>query len=318
MKDSIHYNGRYCQEMADRIFLQHLEECRYFPKYFTIETCNNCNAQCVMCPKGQKGTGKMEQMTDALFEKIVLELAPYREWIEMICLNSDGEPLLDQKIAQRIRRLKETGISHVNISTNASLLTEEKVLELINSGLDDIRISIDGYTKDTYEKIRKGLKYDVVKANVEQLIRIRDKCNSNMSIRIRMVEMEENKGERTEWMAYWNRLLGKKDKVQLMPMHTWSGVIEQEQQSKISYYADKPCISVFSSFTINWDGKVQLCDSDIEQKVVLGDLWNESIKSVWTGQKMEQIRCWHANGERNQISICSGCDHWSRDFREIS
>ena len=36
------------------------------------------------------------------------------------------------------------------------------------------------------------------------------------------------------------------------------------------FYADKPCIAVFSSFTVNYDGVVQLCDSDIEQQEVVG------------------------------------------------
>ena len=52
-----------------------------------------------MCPKGQAGTKGMQIMEDAVFDKIVKELEGYCDWIEMICLNSDGEPLLDKKIA---------------------------------------------------------------------------------------------------------------------------------------------------------------------------------------------------------------------------
>lgn len=310
------YQGKHCEELAKRIFLNNLEECRYFPKYLTIETCNNCNAHCIMCPKGQRGTKNVQLMEDTIFERIVKELEDYSEWIEMICLNSDGEPLLDKKIAERIKVLKSIGISHVNISTNAQLLTEEKVYQLLESGLDDIRISLDGYTKETFEKVRVGLNYDVVKKNVENLIRIRNQAKRNLSIRLRMVELEENKNERDAWMKYWNSIVSSSDKVQLMPMHTWSGTIQKEEEERIRYYSDKPCVSVFSSFTINYDGKVQLCDSDIEQKVILGDVCETSIKSIWAGEKFEQIRMWHANGMRNELSICQGCDHWCRSFKE--
>ncbi len=49
------YRSTYCGNLARKLKLRHLEECKYFPKYFTIETCNNCNARCIMCPKGAGG-----------------------------------------------------------------------------------------------------------------------------------------------------------------------------------------------------------------------------------------------------------------------
>lgn len=310
------YENRYCRELAKRINIKDLDECRFFPKYFTIETCNNCNAHCIMCPKGIKGTKSIQLMEDALFDKIVEEIRKYSEWIEMICLNSDGEPLLDRDIAGKIRRLKSVGIKHINISTNAQLLTPERIQELLESGLDDIRISLDGYTKQTFEKIRRGLNYDIVKENVLNLIHMRDISYSNMDIRIRMVELDENVDEREGWLRYWRAQTGDRDKVQLMPMHTWSGKIADEKREQIEFYSDKPCVSVFSSFTINYDGKVQLCDSDIEQQEIMGDVKEKSIKEIWQGEKFEAVRRWHANAARNNVKICQGCDHWSRIFKE--
>lgn len=310
------YESQYCEELAKRIAVEKLEDSYYFPKFFTIETCNNCNAKCIMCPKGQKGTSSLQLMDDSLFEKIVEEIRHYSDWIEMICLNSDGEPLLDKKIGWKIKRLKEIGIKHVNISTNAQLLTTETIQEFINYGLDDIRISLDGYTKETFEKIRVGLDYEQIKNNVLQLIQMRNQANSPMAIRVRMVELEQNREEREEWQKYWRSKLSKIDKVQLMPMHTWSGKIAEEEQKRIEYYADRPCVSVFSSFPVNYDGKVQLCDSDIEQQMIMGDIKAQTIKEIWQGEKFEIIRGWHANAERNKVEICRGCDHWSREFKE--
>lgn len=311
------YSGKYCRDLAARIFLEDLEACRYFPKYFTIETCNNCNAHCIMCPKGQKGTKKMEIMEEALYDRIVKELTGYADWIQMVCLNSDGEPLLDKGIGSRIRKLKEAGIRHINISTNGQLLTGEMIHQLIDSGLDDIRISLDAYYKESYHKIRVGLDYDTVKQNVLNLIRIRNEKKSPMQIRIRMVELEENKSERSQWLSYWKEQAGAQDKIQLMPMHTWSGEIAEEREEKIQFYRDKPCVSVFSSFTINYDGTVQLCDSDVEQQMLVGDILTNTIREIWQGEKFEDIRCFHANEQRNQIKICQGCDHWSREFKEV-
>ncbi|MBD5516693.1 MAG: radical SAM protein [Lachnospiraceae bacterium] len=311
------YKNDYCKELAQRIFLEDLEDCYYFPKYITIETCNNCNARCIMCPKGQKSTNSVQLMDETLFKKIVEEVQGYSNWIEMICLNSDGEPLLDKDIAHKIFRLKHIGIKHVQISTNAQLLSREKIRELLDSGLDDIRISLDGYSKQVYEKIRQGLDYDIVKENTLNLIQMRNKAKSSMTIRMRMVELEENIGEREEWMRYWKSQVNENDKVQLMPMHTWSGTVVDEKKERIEYYSDKPCVSVYSSFAINYNGIVQLCDSDVEQKEIVGDIREKSIQEIWQGERFEMIRDWHAHANRNNIEICQGCDHWSREFKEI-
>lgn len=310
------YMSDQCTGLAKRLNVRDLDECFYFPQYLTIETSNNCNARCIMCPKGQKGTKNLQLMEDSLFDKIVAEIREYSDWIEMICLNSDGEPLLDRGIGEKIKKLKEINIKHVNISTNAALLTEDRILELLESGLDDIRISLDGFTKETYEKVRQGLNYDIVKANTLNLIKMRNSFHSNMAIRIRMVELEENAGERDAWLKYWKSRVSETDRVQLMPMHTWSGKVSREEKSRIEYYSDKPCVSVFSSCAINYDGTVQLCDSDIEQQEIMGSIVEHSIKEIWQGEKFEKYRNYHANARRNNIKICQGCDHWSREFKE--
>lgn len=312
----LRYEGEYKQKLANRIFLNSLDECFYYPKYLTIETCNNCNARCIMCPKGIKGTKSLEIMTDELFSKLVNELSSYSNWIEAICLNSDGEPLIDKKLSKRIRVLKEIGIKKVYISTNGKLLTKNTINELLEAGLDDIRISIDAFLPETYEKIRRGLSYNEIVQNVLQLIKIRNSKYPKTEIRIRMVEMDENVSERESFLDYWNERLFATDKVQIMPAHTWSGIVSENTNKIVEFYKDKPCISVFSSFAVNYDGKVQLCDSDIEQQIVLGDVNNQTIKEIWQGEKFEKIRRNHICGNRNEIDICKGCDHWSRDFYE--
>lgn len=311
------YVGLYEYKMAQRLFLDNLDECFLFPKYLTIETCNNCNARCIMCPKGIFGTKQLELMEDALFDKIVEELQQYASWIEMVCLNSDGEPLIDKDICNKICKLKKIGIKHVNLSTNGKLLNAKKSEELIEAGIDDIRISIDAFSAETYEKIRRGLKYEEIMRNVLDLINIRDRKGTKTEIRIRMVEMPENESERSEFLSFWSKKLRADDKVQIMPAHTWSGVVAENATSIVEFYADKPCVSVFSTIAINYDGMVQLCDSDIEQKVILGNLNEKSIKEIWQSEKFEKIRHDHMTGNRNQILICQGCDHWSRDFLQI-
>lgn len=288
-----------------------------YPQYFTIETCDNCNAKCVMCPRGQKGIEELRIMSDELFNKILQELAPHATDIKMICMNSDNEPIIDPCLGDRIGKLKKIGIKHIYLATNASLMTVEKSRQLLANGLDDIRISLDAFSKSTYEVVRRGLDYNTVIRNIENLIALRDSEFPQTEIRLRMVELPQNLHERGEWLAYWHgKLLGEKDKVQLMPMHSWSGIMEEEPVEDIEFYASIPCVSPFTSMCINYDGRVQLCDSDVEQQVIMGDINKQNITEVWQSEKFIKIRELHCRGRRNVIPICRGCDHWSRQFKE--
>jgi len=253
-------------------------------------------------------------MDDKLFERITEQLIPQKDWIESICLNSDGEPTLDRKLPQRIRHLKSIGIKRVNFTTNGALLRGAMALGVLEAQVDEVYISLDSNQDDVYDKIRVGLKLAIVRKNVQAFLALRNTMQSLTRVRIRLVEMPENIDEISSWAEFWRPFLREGDRLQSMPAHTWSGLVAQEVESRIRLLADKPCVSPFSSMAINFDGVVQLCDSDVRQHVVLGNVQTESIEDIWRSEPFERIREMHANARRNEISICQGCDHWSRGF----
>ena len=307
------------ENYAKRLFLDKLENCEYFPKYIHIETVDGCNSKCLMCPRSLDNKKKFEYMDDQTFNKIVSELSLFSYCIEMIILSGNCEPLLDVKLAERVKKLKSAGMKRVQFSTNASLLTEARIMELVDSGIDDLRVSLDGFTKETYEKIRRGLNYDIVKKNVLKLIEIREKMDWNVEFRFRMVELEENKTEREEWQAYWKSMLKNTDKVQFIPADPWGEYGMEEKERNIILLEKLPCISVFSSCSIGHDGRIRLCCYDMGQKCVLGTVEGDKanlIKEIWRGAEFRNIRNLHADGLRNQIEICRGCSGWSRDVKE--
>lgn len=125
-------------------FLDKLSECERYPKYFEIESADICNARCIMCKIGRnKENSSGNIMTMDLFENIVRQLYPHTDWIESVALIGRGESLLDKTLEQKIRKLREIGIKRVQVSTNAALLDEDRVMRMFESGLNDLRISID-------------------------------------------------------------------------------------------------------------------------------------------------------------------------------
>ncbi len=123
-----------------------LDILNHFPKYLMVETTNACNARCVMC--GVKFEAQNHAVMEGkLFEKIASEITEHADHVEQVALHFRGEPLLDNKLPARVKRLKTGGIKKVILATNASLLTTAKGTQLLEAGLDGIHLAIDSLKK---------------------------------------------------------------------------------------------------------------------------------------------------------------------------
>ncbi|MBM7866695.1 radical SAM protein [Heliobacterium gestii] len=301
-------------QLAGRIGLTDLSQCELFPKYFEIETVNLCNARCIMCTIDKWEKKASPFMSMELFHKFAEEVGQYRDWIETICLNRDGEPTLDKDLPLRVKMLKDGGIKRVTMSTNGQRLDADLAERLLAAGLNDIMISIDGCTKETFEGIRRGLQFETVVENAQNFIRLRDKGNHLCTVRIRMVVMEENQHEVEPWLAFWSPLLRAGDKAYAMPAHTWGNQLSPEEEAEISRFSAHPCISPFSSMAMHVDGTVGICAVDYNVKFPMGDFRRQSIKEIWNGEAFRNVRSFHATQRRNEIDFCRGCHIWDRQY----
>jgi molybdenum cofactor biosynthesis enzyme MoaA len=69
-------------------------------------------------------------------------------------------------------------------------------------------ISLDAYSKETYEKIRLGLNFDTTCNNIMNLVSLRKEMNSaKPRVSLVLVEMEENKKEIKKFYARWKKIV---------------------------------------------------------------------------------------------------------------
>ena len=318
---------QHLKNISEELDVSEIKETDYFARYLEIEAYDGCNFDCIMCPLGKsiyKGGGGLSMK---LFDKIVSEITEYKDWIWLVCLSRNGEPLLNKNIATMVKKLKEAGIKRVNFSTNASALTEKKSHDLLKAGLDEIRFSIDGYTKETFENVRKGSKFEKVLSNCLNFINIRDKFKYKTQIQIRFAEQKTNQHEIKQWSKFWLSKLQKTDVVASKKIHSWGNEIENGQIYKdgqsfkferdVNTSFKEPCISPFSSLEILHDGTVPLCGCDYTLTVNLGNVKNESLKNIWNSEKFKKIRDHHASGNRNEIPICVGCEVWDKKIKTV-
>ena len=133
-----------------------------------FEVANRCNSKCATCPLTFSPQESARQLSLEEFTRLVDQLPDLRRAV----LQGIGEPLLNRDLAAMIGYLKQRDV-YVVFNTNAALLTRRRQVELIESQLDELRVSIDGSTPETYAKVRGIPTFERVIDNVAEMVRTR-------------------------------------------------------------------------------------------------------------------------------------------------
>lgn len=135
------------------------------PRQIYLEVINRCNSLCATCPL----TFAPHEAAHALGWDEFLRLTDQFPTLERVVLHGIGEPLMNPDLPRIIRHLKDRG-AHVLFNSNAILLNGRRVDALIESGLDEIRVSVDGATPETYFKLRGVKTFPKVIGNLRRFL----------------------------------------------------------------------------------------------------------------------------------------------------
>jgi len=119
------------------------------PVCLYLEVTNRCNLLCETCPRTFEDLEAPADMSWELFTSIIDQVPN----IARVVMHGVGEPMLVKSLPEMIRHLKARGI-YTLFNTNGTLLTPRKQKELIETGLDELRVSVDAADAETFLAVR--------------------------------------------------------------------------------------------------------------------------------------------------------------------
>ena len=141
----------------------------------TIDVTSKCNLRCKHCRVNEIGYDMTLDEIEEVFNKLT-DFKPRGVFI------SGGEPLIRDDIVEIVKKSKKLAPVTI-LNTNSLLLTENKLKELIDSGLNYIQVSVDGIEeqhdyirgkgtyKKTIEKMKMINKYsDQIKLHISSVV----------------------------------------------------------------------------------------------------------------------------------------------------
>ncbi len=112
--------------------------------------------------------------------------------LDRVVLHGLGEPLLNKELPRMVRYLKDRG-TYVLFNSNGIALTPAKGQALIDAGLDEYRLSMDGSTRETYAAVRGVDAFDKIWRNVKAFIELQKAQNATMpAVSLWFTAMREN------------------------------------------------------------------------------------------------------------------------------
>ena len=158
-----------------------------------LEVTNRCNLLCETCPRTFETLEPPADMSWELFTRIVDQIPGLQRCV----LHGVGEPMLVRELPRMVRYLKDRGV-YVLFNTNGTLLNPRKFEELVATGLDELRVSLDAADRKTYALVRGKDFFDRIVGDVG-----------------RLTQYQRDTGATTPRVSLW--LTGMKETVQQLP-----------------------------------------------------------------------------------------------------
>jgi len=142
------------------------------PRTLYLETTNRCDSKCQTCVRTFLTLEPPKDLTLAELKRIVDQFPV----LERVVLHGVGEPLLNRELFAMVAYVKARGAT-VLFNSDAIALTPTRARQLIESRLDEFRVSMDAASREMYARIRGVDQFDRVLENVRQLLALQHELN---------------------------------------------------------------------------------------------------------------------------------------------
>jgi radical SAM protein with 4Fe4S-binding SPASM domain len=225
-----------------------------------------------------------------LFQRIVGQLPG---GVRRVYLIKQGEPLLHPQLPEIMRYLKkERPDIEVALHTNAARLTPELSKHILQY-VDFLAVSIFSIDNKTYRKVHGGGDLRKVVKNVKDFLNLRERGGQAIKVFVDYVRQKDNVAESDE--AVFTFFEGEFPGISV-GIHWCANFLGFGEQGnlqiydRLAYEKFPTCIFPWVSFTICWDGMVDYCFVDPEEKYFLGNLKENSLGEIWNSQAYKEFR----------------------------
>lgn len=299
----------------------HVEQIYARPLRLIIDATNVCILKCPFCPTGMKEHDRKPGYADInMLTRLFAELGDYLFFIDFF---NWGEPFLNKEVL--FHWLQQASLKKIitSVSTNLNVkLSDSDIDCIITSGLNNLSISLDGASEQTYSIYRRNGNFQLVLDNIRRIVEAKRQKNSTspwITWQFLVFGFNEHEMSKASVMAREigvNEIkfmppfvkLDLKDGIQWLPKNS---LFQKEAYTSKKTEPPQRCDWHYLSAAINWDGTVAPCCAVYKTKDDFGTIGpngEHSYMKVINNEKYRAIRRFYAKGKKEKSGlICEEC-----------
>ena len=306
-KRFIDYRDKYENYLKD-------EEHKYLPDFpisVILELVNRCDLECTMCYQGFRNDAEKSTLEIKDLRKLFLEFKTSK--LDALLL-STSEPLLYKHFDEILKMAEESQIMDQFLFTNGNLLNTKNSQLILNSSLTRLFVSLDAATDETYDKVRIPVNKKIlntnrlkkVEDNVVNFINLRNSLGRKIPlVRVSFVALQKNVHEVDAFIEKWIDIVDSVEIQRENSIDFYDDLLRKKFDNKKLLLKKYNCNQPWGQVTIHSDGVVGPCCNTVGRNVPVGNIFNQSLKEIWQGTKMNAIRKGFLNNKPGRV--CQLC-----------
>ena len=281
------------------------------PFVINIDPASTCNFKCNYCFHAGNQMHTKGAMKWGTYSRIISDILQFDSPIKTLRLYAFGEPLLNPNFADMIELAKDRQVSEdIDTTTNGSLLNPKLNRKIINAGIDRINISVNGLNTEQYKQFtRYDIDFNQYVANIADLYDNRKDCTIFVKINGDTISEEDQQ----KFIDVFTPISSGCAIEYTMSCWYDFDMIGVEKNKTVGVYGQplthvNVCPYIFYAYCIQYDGKVSTCFLDWNRKLIIGDIFHNSLKEIWEGAIMTELRKKMLLKQRRTIPICNKCN----------
>lgn len=271
-------------------------EVRSLPYILHLDTFNSCNLACPFCPTGTKQLVRKKMRLSIDKAKDVIDAV--KSHVLYINLYNWGEPFLNPDIFEIINYASKAGI-FTSISSNLSLKVENLAERVVDSGLDDLRVSMDGIEQSTLEKYRRPGSCELVMGNIRKIVEMkRKRLTKKPTIEVKFLVFHHNEHEIPHLQNLCRELgVDSFTPGQAFIYHESFVPRHPDYQPAQTIFLNT-CHYLYTTLTVEADGHISPCCVNTNSRFDLGTLDDlANLPKFWNSSKYRAMRAFNTEGE---------------------
>lgn len=286
-----------------------------FPVTALVEPTNYCNLKCPLCPTGNGTLRRPRGFMDFSTYSAFIDQAG--KYLISISFWNYGEPFLHKRLFEMIRKAHDARI-HTVVSTNGHYLSAENIEKTLCSGLAKMILSIDGISQETLSQYRVGADAAKIFDGVKDLCNAKKNRNTgDPHVCFQFIVMRHNEHELQ---------LAREKSVELGCDSFVAEYVHGDEDTVCDYLPDDEerrayeeggklkksfgyvCRRPWEHIVLNWNGDIAACCHDPENSIQLGNINQQSLRSIWQGLPYRGLRDALARG--SLPPVCRSCKYY--------